>query len=158
MAEAYHPNHPMAKQASQFGIEIFFEIKELKSAESLANDTDALMSSKESSDLLEAENLARETLHHKEGLWGPNYYLTSPFRIILSNILQEKKNHDDESKALLERCLAIYTKFGGSYMYHSATGVKIHNNNHRVSKVNDSLAKVHCSIAKKLPLGDARTE
>jgi hypothetical protein len=158
VAEAYDPDHPIAKQTSLFRAEIICEIEELKRAESLTNNTDALMSSKEISDRMAAENLARETLHHRKRIWGSNHYLTCPHRIILSNILQEKKNHDGETRVLLERCLAIYLKFESSYIFHSASAVKNHNYHHWVSKVNDSLAKVHRSIAKKLHSGDTRRE
>jgi hypothetical protein len=35
----------------------------------------------------------------------------------LSDILQEKRNHNNEIKALLEKWLSIYLEFGGSYVF-----------------------------------------
>jgi hypothetical protein len=73
-------------------------------AESLARLIHELVGEKgvEGGDIMEAEMLCKKSLRIKEKIHGPNGRPIVNTKILLSNILQEIGNHDDERKKLLE--------------------------------------------------------
>jgi hypothetical protein len=100
----------------------------------------------EGGDIIEAEMLARKSLRIKEVILGHDNYMTCLIKITLTNVLQVRGDHYDESKALLEECLAINLKrYGGDDDGH-------------VASMNEGLANLHREISDSLPPGDARTE
>jgi hypothetical protein len=99
----------------------------------------------EGGDLLEAEMLARKSIHIREKISGSYHRGIEPSLSTLERILRLKGNHDDEVKALLERLLIIAIKSEGAI----SKNVIIANNN---------LGVFHSNNSHDMPSGDARTE
>ena len=79
-------------------------------AESLALVTTNLIltTGGESSDLVEAEMLARKSLSVQKLVYGPNHFMAVNSQIILSHVLRVKRNHNNEVKRNFVRKLSGY--------------------------------------------------
>jgi hypothetical protein len=79
-------------------------------AESLALVTTNLIltTGGESSDLVEAEMLARKSLSVQKLVYGPNHFMAVNSQIILSHVLSVNRNHNNEVKLNFLRKLSGY--------------------------------------------------
>lgn len=87
--------------------------------------------------------LARKSVRIKAAVHGSNDFLSVNSKMVLSNILELKGNRNEETKSLMEDCLAINIKTFGV-------------DDEDVVILNISLADIHDSVADEISPVDAR--